>query len=84
MDSLAMQVPINRSMILQMAQIYQAPNNQSTLSVKVLHVQQQNGYTEIAVYLPLPLPLRSAGVKTKAKQCSSEHRCRDTCSTVSL
>ena len=33
-------------MILQMAQIYQAPNNHSTISVKVLPVQQQSGYRD--------------------------------------
>ena len=46
MDSLAMRVPINRSMILQMAQVYQVPNNHSTFSVKVLLVQQLNGHIE--------------------------------------
>ena len=50
MDSLAMQVPINRSMILQMAQIYRAPNNQPSLSVKVLPVQQQNGYRDCGLF----------------------------------
>ena len=50
MDSLAMQVPINRSMILQMAQIYRAPNNQHSLSVKVLPVQQQNGYRDCGLF----------------------------------
>ena len=50
MDSLAMQIPINRSMILQMAQIYRAPNNHSTISVKVLPVQQQNGYRDCYLF----------------------------------
>ena len=50
MGSLAMQIPINRSMILQMAQIYQAPNNHSTISVKVLPVQQQNGYRDCYLF----------------------------------
>ena len=50
MDSLAMQIPINRSMILQMAQIYRAPNNHSTISVKVLPVQQQNGYRDCGLF----------------------------------
>ena len=50
MDSLAMQVPINRSMILQMAQIYRAPNNQPSLPVKVLPVQQQNGYRDCGLF----------------------------------
>ena len=50
MDSLAMQIPVNRSMILQMAQIYRAPNNHSTISVKVLPVQQQNGYRDCGLF----------------------------------
>ena len=50
MDSLAMQIPINRSMILQMAQIYWAPKNHSTSSVKVLPVQQQNGYRDCGLF----------------------------------
>ena len=50
MDSLAMQIPINRSVTLQMAQIYRAPNNHSTISVKVLPVQQQNGYRDCGLF----------------------------------
>ena len=50
MNSLAMQVSINRSMILQMAQIYRAPINQSSLSVELLPVQQQNGYRDCGLF----------------------------------
>ena len=50
MDSLGMQIPINRSMILQMTQIYRAPNDQSTISLKVLPVQQQNGYRDCGLF----------------------------------
>ena len=42
--------PWDRSMILQMAQIYRAPNNHSTISVKVLPVQQQNGYRDCGLF----------------------------------
>ena len=50
MDSLAMQVPMNRSTILQMAQIYRVPDRKSSFSIKVLPVQQQSGYRDCGLF----------------------------------